>query len=136
MTWRYDKKAISEEYKKWRTAEYRAKKSEYDKKLYSTPEMKKKKRRRLKDRYWMLKIKFFTMYGDKCACCSESTKEFLTLEHKQGLNGQKRVRGGQLYKQATDEYRPDIYETLCMNCNHAIGRVGYCPHNPLRRDKE
>lgn len=71
---------------------------------------------------------FLDMYGRACACCGETHIEFLTIEHLQGQRGTKRRVGNKAYRDATKEYRPDLYETLCMNCNHAKGRYGYCPH--------
>ena len=90
------------------------------------------KREKSKAYYQALRNAFLQMYGSKCACCGEKIREFLTMEHKQGLIGQKRKAGTTGYKIAVTEYRPDLYETLCMNCNHAKGRIGYCPHNPER----
>lgn len=73
---------------------------------------------------------FIAMYGDKCACCGETEIEFLTFEHKMGQRGKKRETQYAAYKNALNEYRPDLYEVLCMNCNHAKGKLGYCPHHP------
>ena len=75
--------------------------------------------------------RFLEMYGNKCSCCGETTYEFLTIEHKLGQKGikhSKKETGVHAYKEAIKEYRPDIYEILCMNCNFARGRYGYCPH--------
>lgn len=72
--------------------------------------------------------KFFDMYGHACSCCGESMHEFLTIEHKNGQAGKKRDSSYRAYLNAIKEYRPDLYETLCMNCNHAKGRFGFCPH--------
>jgi hypothetical protein len=74
---------------------------------------------------------FLDMYGNKCACCGETIVEFLTIEHKNGQKGlpeHKKKSGGRAYKIAIQEYRPDLYEILCWNCNCARGRYGYCPH--------
>lgn len=74
---------------------------------------------------------FLNMYGNKCVCCGETIYEFLTLEHKLGQKGVKRSykKSGQYaYAEAIKEYRPDLYEVLCWNCNCAKGRYGYCPH--------
>lgn len=71
---------------------------------------------------------FLKMYGEKCRCCGESSKEFLTIEHINGQKG-KKDHSTTAYRKAVLEYRSDIYEILCMNCNHAKGRYGYCPHS-------
>ena len=75
--------------------------------------------------------KFLEMYGNKCACCGETVYEFLTLEHKKGQVGifyKQKESGIKSYRKAIKEYRPDLYEVLCMNCNFSKGRYGYCPH--------
>lgn len=75
--------------------------------------------------------KFLDMYGRICNCCGEMQVEFLTMEHKLGQIGEKRKESGDTgYRIAVKEYRPDLYETLCMNCNFAKAKYGYCPHNP------
>jgi hypothetical protein len=75
--------------------------------------------------------KFIDMYGGVCVCCGESVFEFLTIDHIKGQKGRpanRREGGYKCYKKAVAEYRPDLYRVLCMNCNHVIGRYGYCPH--------
>lgn len=74
---------------------------------------------------------FLNMYGRKCRCCGESTEEFLTLEHingQKGIERNKKESGKWAYKTAIKEYRPDLFEVLCWNCNCSKGRYGYCPH--------
>lgn len=73
--------------------------------------------------------KIFELYGKSCVCCGETHKEFLTLEHKKGQKGNLRETQYQAYKNAASRYQPEKYEILCMNCNFAKGKVGYCPHN-------
>lgn len=78
-----------------------------------------------------LRESFLDMYGRICACCGEDKVEFLTIEHKLGQRGivrHKKETGKFAYSRAIKEYRPDLYETLCMNCNFSKGRYGYCPH--------
>lgn len=79
--------------------------------------------------YLKYKMKFLDMYGHGCSCCGESHMEFLTIEHKNGQKGIKNRKGGAwAYLIALREYRPDLYEVLCMNCNFSKGKYGYCPH--------
>ena len=71
-------------------------------------------------------------YGNKCACCGETRREFLALDHKYG-NGQrhrKQIGGGSngMYRWAVRNNFPDIFRVLCHNCNMSIGCLGYCPH--------
>lgn len=75
------------------------------------------------------KREFLSMYGEQCACCGDTHIEFLTLEHIGGLRGEKREGSAvAAYIKATKEYRPDLYEVLCMNCNWSKRRGGVCPH--------
>ena len=66
-----------------------------------------------------------------CACCSETRVEFLTIDHIEngGTQLRKTVKG---HKYITYWLRregfPPGYRVLCMNCNHARGRYGRCPH--------
>jgi hypothetical protein len=84
--------------------------------------------------YMTYRNNFLDMYGRSCSCCGETIVEFLTIEHIQGRNGQGRKRSPTTdYKEAFQSYQPDLYETLCMNCNHAKGRLGYCPHQKINR---
>lgn len=76
------------------------------------------------------KQKFLEMYGGVCACCGESVFDFLTIEHRQGQQKSTRRTGLVAYRDAIQEFRPDLYEILCWNCNCAKGKLGYCPHNP------
>lgn len=73
-------------------------------------------------------------YGGKCACCGESTPEFLTIDHIHGGGQEDRKlpgkKGGMglywwlhLHGYPTDDYR-----LLCYNCNFARGHHGKCPH--------
>lgn len=81
-----------------------------------------------------LRRQFLEMYGGKCACCKETIEEFLTIQHIEGQIGIPRTKkqvGSNAYRYAVREYRPDLYEILCWNCNCSKGRYGYCPHEKL-----
>lgn len=117
-------KALHPEYMKEYSKTYRERNKErisaYNKQYDETY---KDKRKSL---YLLYKNKFFEMYGDVCVCCGENKKEFLTLEHKNGQRGKK--KDSWAYRKATSVYQPDLYETLCWNCNCAKGLYGVCPH--------
>lgn len=71
-------------------------------------------------------------YGNSCACCGETNHEFLTIDHING-DGSIEKRAGraglQLYRWLRNNGFPkDRYRLLCMNCNWARGKFGYCPH--------
>ncbi len=70
-------------------------------------------------------------YGAKCACCGETRRRFLTIEHLNG-DGHKHRKALKhrvyfdIYKQ---NFPKDKYAILCMNCNFARGRGKQCPHD-------
>lgn len=78
-----------------------------------------------------LKSLVFNAYGNKCACCGEAERLFLSLDHVNG-GGRKHYReaGGShtIYRQVRDAGFPSTYQILCMNCNFAKGHHGFCPH--------
>ena len=74
-------------------------------------------------------------YGNKCSCCEESQKEFLTIDQINGNGGELRRSG--LHK-AGDTFHnwiiknnfPDSLQLLCWNCNLGKYHSGnnICPH--------
>lgn len=69
-------------------------------------------------------------YGGKCSCCSETTPEFLTIDHVNGRDKTKPRNTGlkewQRLKWAG--WPKDDIQLLCYNCNCAKGVFGTCPH--------
>lgn len=71
-----------------------------------------------------------------CACCSEETYCFLTVDHTLGGGVQERKRFGHTttWRIVWAEYRrtgvwpTDRYRVLCANCNQAFRVLGFCPH--------
>lgn len=96
-----------------------------------------------------LRLAALEAYGNRCACCGEARWEFLTIDHIEGRGAGARERAQ--YGVGTKDTKPtkkrgsggysaffrDIaknvdltkYRVLCMNCNFAVGTVGYCPHS-------
>jgi hypothetical protein len=76
-----------------------------------------------------------THYGGKCACCGESTFEFLEIDHinNDGAVHRKKIGKGNTYKWLIANNYPPGFQVLCSNCNHAKGRYGYCPHERARQ---
>ena len=73
------------------------------------------------------KERFHEMYGWVCRCCGEGNTKFLTLEHKDG--NPKETHQNLEYVRAVKEFRPDLWETLCFNCNCGQrANSGQCPH--------
>lgn len=69
-------------------------------------------------------------YGGKCACCSETTIEFLTIDHIDGRDKTKPRATGQKewLRLKWAGWPKDGIQLLCYNCNCAKGVYGTCPH--------
>lgn len=79
------------------------------------------------------KLKVISHYSNgtnKCECCSEKYYEFLTIDHIKGGGHKHRKQVGysKIYIWLIRNHFPIGYRVLCMNCNFAYGRYGYCPH--------
>lgn len=86
--------------------------------------------RRMRNKLWNL---YLNRYGKICACCGESDKRFLTIEHLKGGGSahRKAYPGGadRIIRQLRKAGWPEGYATLCMNCNFGKWRNGgTCPH--------
>jgi hypothetical protein len=91
-----------------------------------------------RDRWKQIRIEVLNHYGNKCACCGETTPEFLSIDHINGggnghrkaleENGVKKHHGSGFYKWLIDNNYPDGFQLLCHNCNFAKGHYGKCPH--------
>ena len=70
-------------------------------------------------------------YGGACACCGETTIEFLHVDHKHNDGGKHRKEigtGGAIHWWAKKHGYPDTLQVLCANCHNAKSYYGYCPH--------
>lgn len=89
-------------------------------------------RQRSREHSQALRQKVVLAYGGKCACCGESTIEFLVIDHiaGDGAEHRKSIGGsGALYGWLRNNgYPKDNFRLLCHNCNSARGLYGYCPH--------
>lgn len=74
--------------------------------------------------------KVLEYYGNKCACCGESTFEFLAIDHIFGMGDEQRKkwRSGNFYTWIMKNNYPNDLQILCHNCNSAKGFYGKCPH--------
>ena len=75
----------------------------------------------------------FQIYGNKCACCGESNRIFLTLDHIKGDGNAERKalknRQHGCVGKAIREPDKSKYQILCYNCNYGKQRnKGVCPH--------
>ena len=80
-----------------------------------------------------LRARMFEVYGDRCVCCGESNKKFLTLDHIQN-DGWKEKQFGKhrksnWYKLAIKHPDKNRFQILCWNCNMGKAKNGgVCPH--------
>ncbi len=86
--------------------------------------------------YYRLQDAAINAYGGyRCACCGETERFFLTIDH---INNDGNVfrkatgflqHGAKFYKWLKDNQYPSGYQVLCSNCNHGKHRNhGICPH--------
>jgi hypothetical protein len=82
-----------------------------------------------------IKNKVFIAYGGwRCACCGESERSFLTIDHM--LNNGSQLRREGVHGHSTKFYRwlvregfPANFQVLCMNCQFGKRmNDGICPH--------
>lgn len=81
----------------------------------------------------------FNAYGNQCACCGETEKLFLTIDHvnNDGAKHRKpsggRMKGDKLHNWLISNNFPSQFQILCWNCN--CGKYlnsGICPHKKLK----
>ena len=93
-----------------------------------------------KEKVRAYKLEMIDAYGGCCACCGEQYQEFLTLDHINGGGRADRKRAGsttQIIRELKRKGWPKKdHRVLCMNCNLAFGRFGYCPHNKSKKGKK
>jgi len=95
-----------------------------------------------------IKVEVFDAYGGAvCRCCGETEFEFLTIDHinndgaahrrsiaaeaNNGRGSKTKYRapsGFAVYFWLKKHKFPTGFQILCMNCNFAKGKLGYCPH--------
>ena len=87
-----------------------------------------------RERYELLRADVLRAYGSTCACCGETTPEFLGVDHTNGGGNEHRRRlgitsGQNFYLWLKRQGFPkDGFRLLCHNCNTARGHRGVCPH--------
>jgi len=89
-------------------------------------------RRRESARRWGEKLwaDFFDHYGHACTCCGEDEPMFLTVEHLNGRDQERRSYNSRLeLARLRREGWPDDVTVRCINCNQGRWRNGgVCPH--------
>lgn len=90
---------------------------------------------KLKTRWEIRKNEAIEKMGGKCACCGETERIFLCLDHIKGGGRREYAKAGGrhgAWKRAIAEgLPPEKYRLLCWNCNSALGMHGFCPHSDL-----
>ena len=87
----------------------------------------------------------FSAYGGYvCACCGETEKDFMTIDHinNDGADHRRQMSGLQRKGAGTHTYRwleknnfPPGFQVLCMNCQFGKRMCGgVCPHQARRND--
>lgn len=107
----------------------------YDSKRNGTPERKKTQSTVAYRRHHRAKLSVLKMYGMNCVYCGESHYEFMCIDHinndgkahRETKEYKKYARGGMFGYLAKTEYRPDLYQVLCHNCNAAKQYYGIKP---------
>lgn len=91
-----------------------------------------------------IKNAVFAAYGGFiCACCGETEKKFLTLDHinndgsafRMKIAGKRTASGFTTYAWLVRNGFPEGYQVLCMNCNYGKQmNKGVCPHKTRCND--
>jgi hypothetical protein len=86
----------------------------------------------------------FKAYGGyRCACCGETERKFLTLDHvnndgaadRMKIAGKRTASGWTTYRYLWKHKFPPGYQILCMNCNFGKRmNKGVCPHRERCND--
>jgi hypothetical protein len=79
-------------------------------------------------------------YGNRCACCGESSPMFLTIDHVNNDGWAERARHSRhkvmpikVFKALLEGPLRDDLQSLCFNCNFGKNRNGgICPHVQLQ----
>lgn len=70
--------------------------------------------------------------GSKCQCCGETSYDLLTIDHIEGLKGEKRKSGSTFMLDIIhSDYDKSRFQLLCYNCNNGKKNYGgnkFCPH--------
>jgi len=107
-----------------------------DKKRYGTIHRKKQQSDVRFRRHHRNKIKILEMYGKQCVYCGETKYECLVVDHIKDNGAEhrkskdfKRLSVGGMYGYlAMTEYKPDLYQILCHNCNAMKQYYGVKPN--------
>jgi len=125
--WYHDKKKNDPEFIKKRQEYYQKNKDYFIKK---SKESYLRTREVIKERWRLKREVVLAHYGNKCACCGESQREFLAIDHinNDGWKHRKTFKIN-IYDWLQRNHYPAGFQVLCHNCNMAKAFYGRCPHN-------
>lgn len=93
------------------------------------------------DRRYAVRDEVYRAYGGyRCACCGETEKAFLSIDHvnNDGAKHKRECRlhtGEQLYRWLKRNGFPEGFQVLCMNCQWGKrNNNGVCPHKERCND--
>jgi len=81
-----------------------------------------------------LRDEVFDAYGGKCACCGETRKEYLSIDHIDGNGSEQRKETGartsqEFYNWLKQNNYPEGFQVLCFNCNCGKRNYSVSPHD-------
>lgn len=131
LVWRQKNRERSNELSRRSAQKHRVKRNAYHKRFYRANRESQLQNRR--EYLNVLKAEAYIAYGGYvCACCGETERAFLTLDHinNDGNEHRKIVgRGDLIYRWLKVNGYPPIVQVLCMNCNFGKRmNGGICPH--------
>ena len=94
------------------------------------PSYKERQYKMLRDYQKKVQNIVYDYYGNKCNCCGETERLFLSLDHVNNDGNKEKNRNTYsiCLKIIRDNF-PNKFQILCMNCNHGKSRNnGICPH--------
>jgi hypothetical protein len=80
----------------------------------------------------------YNYYGNKCACCGETHKEFFAIDHinNDGNIHRRTISGNSIALWLIRNNFPSGFQILCHNCNMAKALYSICPHQREKGLKE
>lgn len=130
---------IRDWYARNRETQVAKRREEHHARKQADPEWVAQERIRQRDFQRQLADEVIAHYGGKCACCGETERLFLSIdhinndgaEHRRSINP-KAVSNGKgvgVYHWLRKNGYPEGFQVLCMNCNCGKARNGgVCPH--------
>lgn len=112
-------------------------KTKYRQSRSGDPQYMAQQAKNVRSTYQRLRDKIFSAYGNKCACCGETERDFFEIDHVHG-GGAKHFHSHSsptgVYREIVRAGFPADYRILCANCNRGRQRNGgVCPHEQAQK---